>query len=546
LVEPRRNLFRYSMLTKSRLALILILWLGAFLRFYRLDGYGLWSDEFVTLMIVSKPSYAELVKTCFEIPQPMPPLYFLLNKFVYGFFPPGEVGLRFLSALSSLVTNYLLFALGRTLFSTTVGLYGSLLFAVNSTQIVYAQNARPYSFCLLLSSVSMLCFVRWLRQPTQRWQMGYLASTVLLFYTHYIFFPLLLSQNLYFWLRAAWPAGSHSGTESRSSQVPWKSWLRLQGLVAALLVPLYPQLLSIVHARHSLNWESKYPSVRDFPMFLHPKLLLASAVICLLAGALWYVLRRVWRKPLSFRKSDCSKGLAAEGLTLLVLWYLIPLVLFFLLTQGNRINLFVERYLIVASLPTFLFLPALALTAGCRALGHLLLVAYLSLYVGFVPATHFAQKGRFSQGVPGGNEWRETLSQLTRPDFQSPLFLFQSPFIESNQIEYSGNSELFDYLSAPLRSFYVKDRNRPFVLLPVHWWLVSPEHLAFKADIAKRLAAQQEFTLLSTQEFWDTFEPWLKREFSGRIEWQVASHFRSSGALRLNRMRSKRSILAAP
>src|SRR5262245_51210720 len=124
------------MSTRSRLALVLVLTLGAFLRFYHLDGYGLWSDEFVTLMIVSKRSYTELIKTCFEIPQPMPPLYFLVNKFVYCFFPPGEVGLRFLSALSSLVTSYLVFALGRTLFSTTVGLYASLLFAVNSTQIV--------------------------------------------------------------------------------------------------------------------------------------------------------------------------------------------------------------------------------------------------------------------------------------------------------------------------------------------------------------------------------------------------------------------------
>ena len=535
------------MSTKSRLVLILILTLGAFLRFYHLDGYGLWSDEFVTLMIVSKRAYAELIKTCFEIPQPMPPLYFLVNKFVCGFFPPGEVGLRFLSALSSLVTSYLLFALGRTLFSTTVGLYGSLLFAVNSTQIVYAQNARPYSFCLLLSAVSMLCFVRWLSQPSRRWQMGYLLSTVLLLYSHYIFFPLLLIQNAYFLkLRAVRPTGSDTGTESRPAQVPWKSWLWLQGSVAALLVPLYPQLLSIVHERHNLNWESKYPSVQDFFMFLHPKLLFSSAVICLLAAALGYALRRLGRKPLSSRRPGYPKGSEAEGLTLLALWYVIPLFLFFLLARGERINLFVERYLILVSLPTFLFVPALGFVLHSRTLGHLFLGTYLGLYVSFVPAAHFARKGKFSQGIPGGNEWRETLSQLTRPDFQSPLFLFQSPFIESNQLEYRSNSELFDYLSAPLRSFYVKDRHRPFVLMPVHWWLVSREHLAFKADIAKLLREKQEFTLLSTQEFWETFEPWLKGEFPGSVEWQVVSHFRSSGALRLKTMRWKPGILAAP
>jgi hypothetical protein len=249
---------------------------------------------------------------------------------------------------------------------------------------------------------------------------------------------------------------------------------------------------------------------------------------------------------LSSRRNHDSKGFAGDSLTLLALWYVIPLILFFLLTQGSRINLFVERYLILASLPTFLFLPALALSAGHRTVGHLFLGAYFSLYVSFVPATHFAQKGRFSQGVPGGNEWRETLRHLTQPDFQSPLLLFQSPFIESNQLEYCSNAALFDYLSAPLRSFYVKDRVRPFILLPVHWWIVNREHLALKADIARRLAATHEFLLLSTQEFWDTFEPWLRQEFSGRLEWQVVSHFRSSGALRLNRMRCKQSFPAAP
>jgi hypothetical protein len=33
-------------------------------------------------------------------------------------------------------------------------------------------------------------------------------------------------------------------------------------------------------------------------------------------------------------------------------------------------------------------------------------------YLYNVPATYLAQKGQFSQGVPGGNEWREALGRL--------------------------------------------------------------------------------------------------------------------------------------
>ena len=65
---------------RTRLLVILALALCAFLRFYHLDGYGLWSDEFVTLLIVSSNSFKDLIQTCFDVPQPMPPLYFLVNK----------------------------------------------------------------------------------------------------------------------------------------------------------------------------------------------------------------------------------------------------------------------------------------------------------------------------------------------------------------------------------------------------------------------------------------------------------------------------------
>ena len=162
---------------RTRLLLLLTLALCAFLRFYHLDGYGLWSDEFVTLLIVSSSSFQELVQTCFDVPQPMPPLYFLANKWMYGFLAPGEIGLRALSAVGSVLAGFFLFATGRALFNAEIGLWGLMLFAVNSTQIVYAQNARPYAVCLMLSSASMFCFLKWKHQPSRAWALGYVIST---------------------------------------------------------------------------------------------------------------------------------------------------------------------------------------------------------------------------------------------------------------------------------------------------------------------------------------------------------------------------------
>ena len=516
---------------RIRLLLIATSALCGFLRFYHLDGYGLWSDEFVTLLIVSAKSFKELIQTCFEVPQPMPPLYFLANKWIYGLFVPGEIGLRVLSAAGSVLAGCLLFATGRTLFSAEVGLWGLLLFAVNSTQIVYAQNARPYAVGLMLSAASMLSFLKWKRHPSWVSALGYVISTALLLHVHYIFFPILLIQWLYLVAGRCWPM------DAPPNAPRWKAWLALQASIAVLILPLYPQLWRIVHARHSLNWESKYPAAKDLLIFIDLRLLFWGA-------AVWFgldVAARVSRNTsvparLEVMTPNDSRW-NPNGLVLLGLWYLLPVGLFLGLTYGNGLNLFVERYLISASLPVFLALPALALAAGPPWVGRSALSVYLLAYVYTVPAAYLAQKGQFSQGVPGGNEWREALGQLAEPRFRSPLFLFQSPFIESNQLEFADKPLLARYLSAPLHSFYVRDSAVPFVLLPVHWWIENPAHHALKSELHSRLLAHRDFTLLATQEFFDYFEPWLRAQSGLDGEWQVLESFRSTGALRLKRMR---------
>jgi hypothetical protein len=156
------------------------------------------------------------------------------------------------------------------------------------------------------------------------------------------------------------------------------------------------------------------------------------------------------------------------------------------------------------------------------------------------PAGFFFQKKEFSQGVPGGSEWRESLEKLQQPNFEGPLVLFQSPFIESNELNYERNSILFDYLSAPLQSFYLKQRPvRPFVLLPHQWWIDNAAHREFKVNLSRQLASEHEFVLLSTQEFWDNFEPWLKRANEGKNEVKVIDGFNSCGSLRLKKIGSQ-------
>jgi hypothetical protein len=542
--SPAAHMSAFAFLTpqrRFRLCLALILGLAAFLRFYHLNGYGLWSDEFVTLMIVSVKSWRDLIHTCFEIPQPMPPLYFLLAKVPVVWFGPSEVSLRLVSAVSNLLTVYGVFAIGRRLFSSEIGLFGALLCALDTTQIVYAQNARPYSLCLLLSCASILAFLRFVRTKDVQSQFGYVISTSLLLYTHYVFFPLLLIQNLFF----VWKKRTCRSDSCEEYLPSWKQWLVLQGIVGLLLTPLVPQIATILCNRYSLNWSKELPHYSDFFCFFNGRFLFFASATTLTVMGLCLFLKGVWKGKMEGasiqgrHSADNLPGNAFPGdpFIFLMLWYLVPVALFFYLAKGPGLNLFVERYLILSALPTFLIIAAVPFGLTGRNLARLFLVIYVLHYAYMEPGGYYREKREFSQGVPGANEWRETLAELRNPAYHAPLLLFQSPFIESNQLEFSANPRLFHYLSSPLDSFYVKDDRRDFVLVPVHWWYNNEKYLQFKAKIKSLILRNPDVAVLSTQEFWDSFRPWLEQEFSQEYQIRQVGSFRSTGALRLNRVR---------
>jgi 4-amino-4-deoxy-L-arabinose transferase-like glycosyltransferase len=539
-------------------------------------------------MIVSKSSWLELIRTCFKIPQPMPPLYFLLDRMIVEVLGPSETSLRLLSALTSALVVYFVFMIARFLFDFEVGLFAALLCATDSIQIVYAQNARPYAFCLLLSTISILSFLRWMKSESTISKVSFIIVTTLLLYAHYIFVLVLLIQNFYFlWLRRPQTCGGKQTASIRT----WKSWLSLQLCVGVLITPLAPQLWAVFQSRQTLDWAkgiAQYtPRFETFFFFWNLRPLLFSLAITLMLVGGW-LLVKCFQSPLqapsssaearkltlnsssprpSFGGGGQGEGVSSifsppppsktesvssslgrprrgirnsseEGsLVFLLVWYLAPLSLFFILARMSFVHLFVERYLILASLATYLLLAAIPLHLLPRGMGRTFLIVYLLVYVTAEPGKYFLQKGQFSQGVPGGNEWRETLAQLGEPAFDTPLFLFQSPFIESNQLNFASNSELADYLSTPLRSFYVRDRGRRFELLPVHWWIGTEPHAQFKMKIKNLLVSHQEFTLLSTEEFWTYFRPWMHRELSACYRMDSVASFESSGALRLTRIK---------
>ncbi len=507
---------------------MLTLVVAGFLRFYLVDRFGFSSDEFATLMIVSKESFDAIIETCFVISQPVPPFYFLLCKLCVEVLGAGETGLRFLSVICGILTVYLVFLIGKILFDSRVAGWAALLCALNTTQILYAQMARPYALCLFLTSISILSFLRWLKTDTFLDRFSYVTSTSLLLYSHYVFAPLLLIQGLYFyWCRRF----------ARNTGRTTQSWVILQVAVAFAMAPLLSQsqILDMIHARRSLDWVSNTPHLKDVILFFKLKYLFFSAVITLVYS--WNPFRwKFWRYPM-VEASQQDFASRFHGLVFLSFWYGLPPLLFYLLYCLTGINLMVERYLILISLASYLLIPAVALSIKRYSWGRTFVMVYVLYYAVSAPVLSYFKKGHFSQAMPGESQWRETFGALNSSTFKSSLLLFQSPYIEADQLDYSPNTPLFDYLSAPVLGSHIRDTPTPFELLPHHWRTETAMQERFNARIKRAVLGNQEFTLLCNEEFWEDFQAWLHREFTDHFEILPVKSFSSSQVLRLKKIR---------
>lgn len=503
--------------------------IAGFLRISQLAFFGLSSDEFATRMIVSGRSFKSIIQTCFVVSQPVPPFYFLLCKPFADCLGTNEIGLRILSVICSTLTVYLIFLIGKSLFNSRIGICAAILCALNTTQILYAQMARPYALCLLLGSISILSFLEWLRKDTFLNQFTYVISTSLLLYSHYVFSPLLVIQGLYFfWCRRF----------ARNTNRTEVNWIILQFAIVLLMMPLLSQgqVINMIYGRKSLEWARYPPQFKDVTVFLKLKYLFFSTLITLLICLPNTFQKKFWQNPLTKPNKE-DAGPSVHSLVFLLFWFGVPPLLFYVLYLFTGINLLVERYLILTSLSTYLLIPAVALSIKSYRFGQNFVIVYVLYYAISAPFLSYFKKGHFSQAMPGENQWRQTFQALNNSQFTSSLLLFQSPYIEADQINYSPDTPLFDYLSAPIQSFHTIDTPMPLELLPHHWRAALQNQERFDAKIKGLILSKQEFTLLCDQEFWEEFQCWLYREFADAFDILSVESFSAKVNLRLKKIR---------
>jgi len=155
-----------------KIALLLILLLAAFLRFYRLDAQSLWADEGNSVSLSSRDLDHITAGAAHDI---HPPLYYYLLHFWMRVFGNSEFAVRALSALLGTGLVYLTYLLGRQLsrppsvppnsggearHSHWLGLIAALLSAISPFQIYYSQETRMYILLAALSALSVYSFIK--------------------------------------------------------------------------------------------------------------------------------------------------------------------------------------------------------------------------------------------------------------------------------------------------------------------------------------------------------------------------------------------------
>ncbi len=177
---------------RETILLLLIILIGAFLRFYDIGAESLWLDEAASIREAAMSIKGMVAHSN------QPPLYFLILNLWIKLFGTSETALRSMSAIFGIITLLLMYLVGSILFTRRIGLLVCFLSAISSYHIRYSQEARGYSLLLLLALLSYFFFIKIIKQDKKWYYICYLLANILLGYVHIFGLLIISSQVLFF------------------------------------------------------------------------------------------------------------------------------------------------------------------------------------------------------------------------------------------------------------------------------------------------------------------------------------------------------------
>jgi len=176
--------------------LLLLLLVGAFIRFYKLDFAGLWLDEIFS-MEEADPALS-LSKVYENIQRDQPPTFFFILNIWLKLFGYSDIAGRSLTCIFGCLGILAIYFLGKEFRDTQLGLFAAFLTTINYFHIGVSVEIRFYALVFLLSTLSYLFFLRAIKKTLIIDFVCYSIVTALLLNTHYFGLVLFASQLILF------------------------------------------------------------------------------------------------------------------------------------------------------------------------------------------------------------------------------------------------------------------------------------------------------------------------------------------------------------
>lgn len=179
----------------KKIYLILILLVGALLRFYNNTAVALWHDEAFSALYI-KYGWGEMIHRI--ILDVHPPLYYFILRlwsYVFGY---SLLSLRSLSILFGVLTIWAAYKFVLKAFKNeSWALFSALLIAINPFQIQYSLEARMYTLGTFLLMYSSYILLKALEGNKKKDWIIFGILTAASLYTHYYLVFSIFAQGLY-------------------------------------------------------------------------------------------------------------------------------------------------------------------------------------------------------------------------------------------------------------------------------------------------------------------------------------------------------------
>jgi len=171
-----------------------ILITGIILRLYKWNSYSFWYDEAGWLLICQGALLTSLKGTIVLF---KPPLFNFLIYF-WAYIGQNEFNLRLLSFIFGILSIILIYKVGKLLFDEKVGLISAFLISFSPFHIYYSQELTQYTLMTFLALCSVYYLICSLKGNNVYSWVKFIFFTSLSLYSSYVFFFLIIMENLFF------------------------------------------------------------------------------------------------------------------------------------------------------------------------------------------------------------------------------------------------------------------------------------------------------------------------------------------------------------